>query len=164
MTDRPFQPASALETLLEHRVRFVLIGGLAARLHGSPSLTNDLDICYARDDQNFERLASALDALHARLRGAPPNVPFVLDAYTLRAGDHFTFDTDAGPLDILGIPAGTSGFESLDANAVEMVFDYMRVRVASLDDLIRMKLAAGRPQDRVEAEILGALREELEGR
>jgi hypothetical protein len=159
-----FRPASALETLLEHRVRFVLIGGLAANLHGSPSVTEDLDICYARDRKNLESLSAALLELRARLRGAPSDVPFLLDAATLEAGDHFTFDTDAGSLDILGTPAGTSGFDALNVNAVEMHFDLMSVKVASIDDLMRMKRAAGRPKDRIELEILGALQDELEGR
>jgi hypothetical protein len=157
-----FRPSSALEALLEHRVRFVLIGGFAARMHGSPSITEDLDICYARDPVNLQRLSAALTALHARLRGAPADVPFLLDPRTLEAGDSFTFDTDAGKLDCLGTPSGTKGFGELNANAVEMHTDLMTVRVASIDDLIRMKRAAGRPKDRVEIEILGALRDELE--
>ena len=159
-----FNPAAALETLLEHRVRFVLIGGLASRLHGSPSITGDVDVCYARDSTNLERLAAALRELRAHLRGAPVEVPFILDAQTLSMADSFTFDTDAGKLDILGTPSGTKGFEDLKANAVEMHFDLMTIRVASINDLIRMKRAAGRPQDLKEVEILGALREEIENR
>ena len=159
-----FQPGPALEILLEHKVRFVLIGGLAARMHGSPSVTDDLDICYARDRRNLERLSDALVEMRSRLRGAGPDVPFLLDAATLEAGDHFTFDTTAGALDILGTPVGTDGFDQLNANAVDMRLDFMTVRVACLEDLIRMKRAAGRPKDRVELEILGALRDEIEGR
>ena len=164
MTIAEFQPTSALETLLEHRVRFVVIGGMAARLHGSPSITNDLDICHARDPANLQRLSDSLRQLHSRLRGAPSDVPFLLDAETLAAGINFTFETDAGPLDCLGIPDGTKGFGELNANAVQMHFDLMTLRVACVDDLIRMKRAAGRPQDLKEIEILGALRDELEGR
>jgi hypothetical protein len=157
-----FDPLRALRTLAGHRVRFVLIGGFGARLHGSPTVTNDLDVCYARDQENLETLAEALVALHARLRGAPSDVPFLLDAKTLKAGDHFTFVTDAGSLDILGTPSGISGFDELDRTAVEMDLDGLRVRVASIDDLIRMKLAAARPKDLIEAEVLGALREEID--
>jgi hypothetical protein len=68
---RPFDPERLLETLLRHRVRFVIIGGFAGRLFGSPSLTNDLDICYARDRKNLTALSSALLELHATLRDAP---------------------------------------------------------------------------------------------
>lgn len=158
-----FDPASALAALADQDVRFVLIGGLAARLHGSPSVTEDTDVCYARDHTNLERLAEALRALDARLRGAPDDVTFTLDAAALEAGDHFTFATTAGALDIFGRPAGTTGYDSMAANAVEMTFDRMSVLVASIDDLMQMKAAAGRPKDLVELEILGALRDEIEG-
>jgi len=162
MSEPAFDPLSALRTLLEHEVRFVLIGGYAGALRGSPVITGDLDICYARDDADLERLADALRELDAGLRGAPPHVPFLLDARTLRAGDHFTFSTSAGPLDCLGTPAGTKGFPDLDARATDEVVDGITIRVASIDDLIRMKRAAGRPKDRIALEWLSALRDELD--
>ncbi len=157
-----FDPLKIFGTLHRHGVEFVLIGGLAGATHGSPTVTGDLDICYARSRANLEALARALTELNARPRGAPPNVPFVLDARTLANGDHFTFVTDAGDFDCLGTPAGTNGFEELRAGAVSMDFDDVIVAVASLDDLIRMKRASGRQKDLVEIEILGALREEIE--
>lgn len=157
-----FEPLRIIETLIRRGVRFVLIGGVAARAWGSPSVTNDLDVCYARDRENLEALAAALKELGATLRGVPKDVRFLLDARTLAAGDHFTFQTLAGDFDILGTPAGTRGYEELIANAQEMDFDGLTAPVASVDDLIRMKRAAWRPQDRVEVEILGALREELD--
>lgn len=161
----PFDPLGALRTLASHGVRFVLIGGFAAALRGSPLLTGDLDLCPARDDANLHALAAALEELGATLRGAPPEVPFVLEAATLRAGDHFTFFTSAGPLDVLGTPAGTDGFADLDSSASAEDLDGLTVRVASLDDLIRMKRAAGRPQDLIAIEWLSALRDEIdEGR
>lgn len=159
-----FYPDKALAVLARHKVRFVLIGGLAGNVHGSPSATFDLDICYARDDENLERLARALRSLKARLRGAPEDVPFLLDAKTLKAGDHFTFATTAGNLDCLGTPAGTDGFEDLNSRATTHELAGYTVAVTSLDDLIKMKQAAGRLKDRVEVEILGALRDEIEGR
>lgn len=159
-----FDPLGILRTLAQHEVRFVLIGGLAGAVRGSPVITGDVDVCYARDTANLERLAAALRALGARLRGVPEDVPFRPDAATLRAGDHFTFATALGPLDCLGTPAGTEGFRDLDASATTEDLDGLRVRVASLDDLIRMKRAAGRPQDRVALEWLEALRDELTDR
>jgi hypothetical protein len=158
-----FDPLAALRTLTDHGVRFVVIGGFAGAIRGSPMITGDLDLCYARDDEDLERLASALGALGATLRGAPADVPFRLDAPSLRAGDHFTFSTSAGPLDCLGTPSGTDGFADLDASATSEDLDGLTVRVASVDDLIRMKRAAGRPQDLIAIEWLSALRDELEG-
>lgn len=157
-----FDPIAGLRALVEHGVRFVLIGGYAAALRGSPMMTGDVDICQARDRKNLDRLADALQSLHARLRGAPADIPFLLDGRTLEAGDRFTFATDAGPMDCLGTPAGTDGFVDLDASATDEDLDGLVVRVASLDDLIRMKRAAGRPQDRIAVEWLSALRDELD--
>jgi hypothetical protein len=158
-----FDPRAAIEVLAKHEVRFVVIGGIAAIALGSPLMTSDLDICYARDAENLERLASALKELEAHLRGAPRDVPFLLDAKTLKAGDHFTFETSAGPLDCLGTPAGSKGYEDLHSRAEHHEIAGSTVGVASIDDLIAMKKAAGRPKDLRAVEELSALKEELEG-
>jgi hypothetical protein len=158
-----YEYLDALEILAKHRVRFVVIGGIAANLRGSTTLTQDIDVCYARDGDNLGRLAKALKELQARLRGAPSDVPFVLDAKTLAMGDHFTFVTEAGSLDILGHPSGIpGGYEELERAADEMDLGSFSVKVASIDDLIRMKRAAGRPKDLIELEVLGALRDEID--
>jgi hypothetical protein len=159
-----YDPIAALRTLLEHGVKFVVIGGVAGRVWGSPTMTNDLDVCYARDDDNLTRLAAALDALRARLRGVEDDVPFHLDAATLKAGQNFTLESSAGALDVLGMPAGVGGYDDLVANAVETdLGEGLVVPVCHLDDLIRMKRAAGRPKDRIEVEVLAALRDEIDG-
>jgi hypothetical protein len=162
VTEPAFDPFHVFRTLARHGVRFVVIGGLGARLHGSPVITNDTDICYERSDENLERLASALRDLGARLRGVEDDVPFQLDARTLRAGDHFTFSTSAGSVDCLGTPAGIAGFDELARDAVRFDVDGLTVLVASIDDLIRMKRAAGRPQDLIAVEWLSAVRDEIE--
>ena len=162
MSDPSFDPLLALRTLVRYGVRFVVIGGIGGRLHGSPTVTRDIDICYERSSENLERLAEALRDLHARLRGIAEDVPFRLDAKTLRAGDHFTFTTRAGDFDILGTPAGVGGFDELAAHATEFEIEGSAVLVASIDDLIRMKRSAGRPKDLIEVEVLGALRDEIE--
>ena len=162
MSSFPFDPIPILQVLSRHRVRFVLIGGFAGRLWGSNTITNDLDICYARDRPNLEALAAVLREVGATLRGAPKDLPFLLDAQTLERGDHFTFDTKFGDFDCLGTPAGSKGFQDLVDGSVEMVVDSVPVLVAALQDLIRLKRTAARPKDLVEVEILAALREEIE--
>lgn len=163
MSDR--QTLDALEALAVRRVRFVVIGGVAANARGSPSVTYDTDVCYARDEENLGRMVAALKDLHARLRGAPDDVPFQLDAKTLKMGGNFTFTTDAGSLDILAFPAGAAGgYEQLVSTANDMDFGGFRVKVASLDDLMEMKRHAGRKKDLIELEVLGALRDEIDAR
>jgi hypothetical protein len=156
-----FDPLRLLEGLEGHGVRYVVVGGIAARLLGSPTVTRDLDICYARDPENLASLANLLTELHAHLRGAERGLPFQLNARTLRAGDRFTLETDAGDLDLLGSPAGTDGFADLARGASRTNLGGIDVLVASVEDLIRMKRAAGRPKDLIEVEVLGALQDEL---
>lgn len=160
-----FDPLPPLRSFLDQGVRFVLIGGLATVLRGGAVITHDVDICYDREWDNLELLAVALVEMEARLRGAPEGLPFILDAQTLRNGDSFTFTTTHGSVDVLGTPSGTRGYRDLVTTAEELeVADGTTVAVASLEDLIRMKQAANRPKDRAHLEILGALRDEVEGK
>jgi hypothetical protein len=125
-------------------------------------MTADLDICYARDNANHEAIAGMLQRVHARIRGVEPGLPFRLDAKTIENDDSFTFETDFGAFDILGTPSGTSGYTDLVKNAMRVDLDGLTAFVAGIDDLIRMKRAAGRPKDLLAIEELGALREELD--
>lgn len=161
-----FHPEVILRSLIAHDVRFVVVGGLAAQAHGSPSLTSDLDVCYARDALNLQRLAAVLEELRAVRRGLPVDAPRMppLDARTLRAGGLFTLTTVAGDFDILADPDPGFDYDQLLTTAVSTTVAGLPVLVASIDALIAMKRAAGRPKDRVELEILGALREELDRR
>lgn len=162
MTAQPaFDPLRLLAALHDGGVKFIVIGGFAGNLLGSPSFTKDLDVCYAGDPANLEALAKVLLSLNARLRGVDRDVPFRVNARSLKTGDTFTFTTDAGPFDILGTPAGTRGYQDLARTASPMELDGRPTLVASIDDLIRMKLTAGRDKDLIEVQVLGALREEL---
>ena len=157
-----FDAFRLLQELNKAGVRYIVIGGVAARTHGSPLITADLDICYARDDANHQALADMLQRVHARLRGVDREVPFRLDAKTIRKGDSFTFETDFGAFDILATPSGTEGYSDLVMKAVRADLDGLTVLVAGLGDLMRMKRAAGRKKDLLAIEELGALREELD--
>jgi len=158
-----FDPIAALQALSDAGVEFVLIGGVAARIHGSPTLTRDVDVCHARDAANLERLSIALQGLHAKLRGVDEDVPFQLDARTLGAGGNFTFVTDVGDIDILAMPSGVDGYEQLARSAVSVDLGDVVAKVCNLDDLITMKRAAARPKDLIEVEVLSALRDEIGG-
>ena len=157
-----FRPDDVVRLLARHEVRYVLIGGLAAITHGSSLVTVDVDICHARDRPNLERLAAALREVHADLRGVEAKLSFRLDARTLERGDSFTLTTDLGALDILGTPAGTDGYDDLARTADALELFGHEVLVASVDDLIRMKRAAGRTKDLLAVEELAALRDELD--
>jgi hypothetical protein len=149
-TDR-YDPGPAIEALADAGIDFVLIGGLAGIAHGSAYPTYDLDIMYSRDRANLERLAKLLQDLGATLRGAPPDLPFLLDADTLEAGGNFTFDTRHGALDILAYPEGAPKYEDVRTAAAQIDYAGRSVRVASLDHLIAMKDAAGRRKDQLMA-------------
>lgn len=167
MSELPiFQPDEILRRLVAADVRFVLVGGLAAQAHGSTSLTNDLDICYARDSVNLSALADVLADLAAVRRGLPADAPAMppLDARTLRAGGLFTLTTRFGDFDLLADPDPGLDYSMLVGGAIPTVSAGVPVLAAGLDDLMAMKRAAGRPKDRIELEILGALREELDRR
>lgn len=141
-------------------VRFVLIGGFAAAVLGSPRTTVDLDVAYARDEENLARLAAALEPLLPKLRGAPPGLPFVLDAATLARGLNFTLTTSLGDLDLLGDVTGGGGYEDLLPHTRRIrVFD-TEVAVVTLPWLIRLKRASGRPRDLAAVAELEALLEE----
>jgi len=144
-----FDPIPLLAALAEGEVDFVVIGGIAGGAHGSAYPTYDLDVAYARDPDNLERLARVLRAIGATLRGAPADLPLQLDAKVLAEGGNFTFDTQYGPLDIL--PEGAVAYDRLRADSVVISVASRQLRVASLDHLIAMKEAAGRTKDKLMA-------------
>ena len=159
----PLQPQELLETLARHHVEYVLIGGLAATLHGSSALTNDADICPEPSSENRERLAAALRDMDARLRTDtdPDRIPLATDAEFLRRMQLVNLTTRYGDFDIAFQPAGSHGYADLAERATEVTIDETRVRVASLADIIRSKEIANRPKDRATLPILYALQDEI---
>lgn len=164
VTPPDFDAVGILRILLEKRVHFVVIGGIAGNLLGSTTVTRDLDIMYARDQPNLEALASALRDLEVTLRGADHGLPFRVDERTLHNGLNFTFDTRLGPFDCLGEVEGGFSYDVLQPNAETVPVGGITVEVSSLDDLIRMKRATGRARDFGEVENLSALRDVRDGR
>jgi hypothetical protein len=154
-----------LERLLAalHRadVEFIIVGGVAARAHGSSRLTDDLDVCYSRDPANLERLVKALAPLKPYLRGAPPGLPFDWSVATLRAGLNFTLTTTAGAIDMLGEITGGGRYEDLVSHTITIEIFGRPTRLLDLPWLIRVKRAAGRPKDLEVIAELEALDEEI---
>lgn len=138
---------AVLAALAEQEVEFVIIGGVALVASGSSRVTEDLDLCYSRSRENLIRLAAALAPFRPTLRGAPPELPFVLDAQSLRSGLNFTLSTAAGDLDLFGEVPGVGTFADTSRDAVEVELLGCRVLIMSLDALERSKRAAGRAKD-----------------
>jgi predicted nucleotidyltransferase len=139
---------SLLEPLVRNEVDFVLIGGMAGIARGSNYPSYDLDVAYARDKSNVRRLVAALRKIGVRLRGAPADLPFLLDERTIENGANFTFITPFGDFDVLADVAGIRSYGELVAKSEEKEVFGLPVQVASLDHLIAMKRAANRPKDR----------------
>lgn len=149
---RPPDLRALLTPLVRHGVDFVLIGGMAGISHGSNYPSYDLDVVYARDRNNIARLVEALREIGVRLRGAPADLPFLLDARTIENGSNFTFVTPHGDFDVLGHADGMPSYDELRAEAPVREILGFEVRVASIDHLIAMKRAANRPKDRLMVE------------
>ena len=146
-----FQAEKILAALRRHEVDFVLVGGLAGMAHGSVVPSFDVDVTYARDRPNLERLVAALRELGATLRGAPPDVPFQVDAKTIATGARFTFETRFGSFDILSDPSGAPRYDVLKKESSLADVAGVPVLVCSLDHLIAMKEASGRRKDMYQA-------------
>ena len=159
-----FHLRALLQRLTDADVDFVVVGGIAAVAHGSAAITRDLDITYASGQENLDRLGGVLVGLDARLRGVTDDVPFVPDGRTLRHTRILTLDTPEGRLDLLAEPDGGPGYAPLRDRATIVDFEGIRVPVASLEDLIAMKKAAGRPKDLVAVEELEAIQRILRER
>ena len=139
--------ASLLSPLVSGGVDFIVIGGVAANLHGAARPTYDFDVVYARDAANLARLVTALESLRPYLRGAPPGLPFRWDAQTLASGLNFTLTTQAGAIDILGEVTGGGGYKDLLPHTIEVDAFGLKFLCVSLPKLIALKRAAGRPRD-----------------
>lgn len=151
--------AAVCRVFLDHGVEFVVIGGVAARLHETGHATVDIDICPSSVDENLERLAAALCAVGARLRveGEPAGIPFDPHPQQLRQMSTLTLVTTYGPVDLCFRPAGfPDGYQALERGRIIIVVSGVNVPVAALADVIASKRSAGRTKDIVALPILEA--------
>jgi hypothetical protein len=144
-----FDAAAMVRQLIEQRVEFVVIGGLAMIAHGSAYVTKDLDVCYRRTPANIAALAAALALHDPYLRGAPPGLPFRFDAPTIHAGLNFTLTTSLGDIDLLGEVSGIGDYVKVLTLSTGMELYGLTVQVLSVDGLIAAKKAAGRTKDKL---------------
>ena len=163
----PFEPREILRVLNAHAVRYVVIGNVGTRFHGSPLITNDTDICPSQDPGNLVALAEALKALKARIRapGVPEGLSFACDAAFLRQMKMVNLVTPFGDFDISFEPSGTRGYDDLSQRMVVFALrEGLEVPVASLEDIIRSKEAANRDKDQKVLPTLRLLLEKLKAR
>lgn len=146
------RPRAIIEVLGQHGVEYVIIGGVGARIWGSPRNTDDLDICPAATRPNRQRLAAALTELDARFR--PPGLeeegfapPGGWDERSFDSMISLAVTTDLGWVDVWFVPDGTDGYDDLIEKASDAPIGGHTVKVADIDDIIRSKAAAGRNKD-----------------
>ncbi|HCA59984.1 MAG TPA: hypothetical protein DEP46_18620 [Blastocatellia bacterium] len=152
----------AILALSENDVDFVIVGGVAIRLHSSSYITVDLDFCYSRERSNIERLVRALAPFNPRPRDWQKGLPFSFDERTIINGTNFTFETTIGDIDLLGEVKGIGDYSEVVANSVEFEVYGTKIRAFTVDALIISKTAADRPKDRLVIPELYALKEALD--
>ena len=152
---------SAIQSLADNNVEFVITGGVAIRLHSSAYVTLDLDFCYARTTGNLAKIVSALSQYNPRPRDFPKDLPYFFDERSLQNATNFTFETTIGDIDLLGEVAGVGNYSQVENSSVIFELYGRDVRVLSIDALIDAKRAAGRTKDLLVLPELEALRELL---
>jgi hypothetical protein len=148
-----------LERLTNSQVDFVIIGGVAAALHGSPMVTLDVDVCTSFAEPNLSKIISALGPINPRLRMQPDKMKLPLEPERLQDIKNLYLLTDLGILDLLGEVPGVASFQEIANRTVAMDLGGFTCRVLDLDTLISAKVVAGRYKDRLALIHLKALRE-----
>ena len=154
--------AQVIPPLVHEKVDFILIGGMAAILHGAARVTFHVDVVYSRTRDNIERLSNALAVHRPYLRNAPAGLPFAWDTKTIRKGLNFTLATDLGDIDVPGEVAGGETYQTLLPHSLDVEAFGIRFKCIDLPTLIRIKEAAGRRKDQEAIAELRVLLEEIE--
>jgi hypothetical protein len=156
-----FDARELFRALARHEVDYLTIGGIAVQAHGGQRLTQDLDVAIAASTDNVTRLAGALVELDARILGPDgQRSQSVPSAPLLASSDQWHLITVHGPLDILTLPAHLGSFEEIRARAHEVPLGDLSIPIVHRDDLVKMKRAAGRPQDLADIQLLESLGQE----
>ena len=159
-----FDPVEICAVLCDEGVEFVVLGGFAAIIHGSPLPTEDIDVIPSRSGANLERLATALTRLEAKIRTGDEPIETRIDAASIRNMPHMlNLVTRFGDIDLVFTPAGTlTNYEQwLERSRRAQLRDGLVVAVADLDDIIASKAAANRPKDQRSLPYLESPRDQL---
>jgi hypothetical protein len=148
-----------LRRLVVAKARFVVIGGFAVAAHGAPLVTEDLDVCCPFGVSNFRRIEAALAGINPRVRDHPRLIPLEAARKFAKTLKNLYLQTDLGPLDLLGEVPNYGDFSKARSNSVLIDTDVGPVRVLSIDALIEIKQAIGRPRDRDAVILLKAIKE-----
>lgn len=152
---------TAIQSLADNNVDFVVVGGVAIKIHSSGYVTLDLDFCYARTKDNLKKIVSALSQFTPRPRDFPKNLPYFFDERLLQNATNFTFETTIGDIDLLDEVAGVGTYEQVKESSDIFEIYERDIRVLSVEALIAAKRAAGRTKDLLVLPELEALREIL---
>jgi hypothetical protein len=136
-----------LDRLNRSGVPYVLIGGMAARAHGSSVNTEDVDICVAACDASFQAIVTAFSDAHPCYRMKPDQPPLTPDHPWLKGIKNLYLRTDLGQLDVLGELPGIGDYNGIRDRVVEVDFAGIKCQVLDIPTLIEAKLRAGRPKD-----------------
>lgn len=162
MRVKNFDFKTILRVLVEHKVDFIVIGGVCATLHGAPVFTYDLDIVYSREPDNLARLETALQQLQSYYREHPP-FRFLPHAERIDTPGHHLLMTSAGPLDLLGSVTGQRGYAELLLHTVSTNPENgLEIKMVTLPMLITLKTEAGRNKDKLAIPILQQTLKEIE--
>lgn len=143
--------------LAEHSVDYLVIGGVAAQVHGRRRTTKDLDVTPASDPENFERLAAALAILEAHPTSFGPGAPAPSAEQLSAAPIVPPLSTRHGELHILNDVPGADPYSEMRARSLTVEINGVAIQIVSVDDLIRMKRATGRPSDLEDVQAITAV-------
>ncbi len=150
-----------LKILTESDIDFVIIGGFAAMIYGSSQVTQDIDLCIAMNPENIEKFRKTLGPYHPVHRMTPQKLSFLKHPEELKGIKNLYVKTDLGVLDILGELPGVGSYSEIASRAIDTEFLGHKVKLVSIDDLIKSKKIVGRPKDHATVLELNVIRERL---